>query len=159
MRFSIGKLMFLVAILGVNFFLLGKINSDPRDYGVEPVFGALILLGGLPMLDVLAVLTLIRVTGRHRFDDFLLGGCLALLLYLGLASMSSESILDGTIALMKKFVPHGNWTWARIVGRMTLAVLANLIPQVAVAAVFGRLIRGWRGQDDALTMPGPQPPG
>ena len=149
MRFSIGKLMSLVAICGVNFFLFGKIGSDPRGYGIALPFGELIFLGGLPMLDCLALLALIRAPGRPGLDDFLLGGCLALMLYLGAASMAAESIRDVTISLLDTIVPRGNRNLAWIVERVTVAVLINLLPQVGVAFLLGRAIRAFRGREAA----------
>ena len=158
MRFSIGKLMLLVAICGVNFFLLGKIGSPPETYGVDWKFGVLVLIGALPMLDVLGFLALIRTPGRRGLDGFLLGGGLALMLYLAVASLAPGPINDGSLALVNAIVPLGNRALPRLVGRLTLGVLLNLLPQIAVAYLLGRRIRAWRGRDDAPARPGPPPP-
>ena len=69
MRFSIGKMMLLIAVCALNIFLLSMIGRDPKEYGVNQWFGELILLGGLPMADVLAVVALLRRPGRRHADD------------------------------------------------------------------------------------------
>jgi hypothetical protein len=144
--------MFLVAICGVDVFLLNKIGSDPRTYGVEPCFGELILIGGLPMANVLAFRTLIRTPGRPSFDPFLLGGSLALMLYLGVASVACEAIRRGAIDLLELLAPLRNQSLARLAWRISMAVLINLAPQIVVAGIIGLAILAWQRRDvpDAL---------
>jgi hypothetical protein len=147
--------MFLVAICGVDVFLLNKIGSDPRTYGVEPCFGELILIGGLPMANVLAFLTLIRASGRPPFDPFLLGGGLSLMLYLGVASVACESIKRGAIDLLELLAPLRNQSLARLVWRISMAVLINLTPQIVVAGIIGLAIRAWQRRDASNVPPAP----
>ena len=154
MRFSIGKLMFLVAICGVDVFLLNKIGSDPRTYGVEPCFGELIFIGGLPMANLLAFRALIRASGRPPLDPFLLGGGLALMLYLGVASVACGSIRRGTIDLLGLLAPLGNRSLARLAWRISMAVLINLAPQIIVAGIIGVAIRARRRRDASDAPPG-----
>jgi hypothetical protein len=137
-RFSIGKLMLLVAVCGLNFFLLSMIGRDPLEYGVNRWFGVLILLGGLPMVDLLAVVALLKRPGRRSTDAFLLAGCLALGLYLGIAGMFPEAIRDGLITVMELLFPPGGGRLLTLIGRTTLLLLLNLGPQVAVAALLAR---------------------
>jgi hypothetical protein len=157
MRFSIGKLMFLVAICGFNFFLLSMIGRDPREYGVNQWFGELILLGGLPMVDVLAVVALLRRPGRRHVDGFLLGGCVALGLYLGIAAMFAGAIREGLIAALDAVFPSPVWGlyFLRNVGRIGLVLLLNLAPQLAVAALLARPIGRFLARDAA--RPGQEP--
>ena len=146
MRLSIGKMMFLVAVCGVNFFLLGKIGADPEDYGVDRWFGELILLGGLPMLDLLALLALSRPPGLPSLDARLLGGGLALMLYLAVASIAAGPIREGTLRLLNAIAPLGTRGWPDLVGRVGLAISSNVLPQMVIGSLFERLLvsRGWQ---------------
>src|SRR4051794_32175824 len=117
--------MLLVAVCGLNVFLLGMIGRNPREYGVAQYFGELILLGGLPLVDVLAIMTLSRRPGRRPTDVFLLGGCLALGLYLGLASIFAGVIVGTLLGIAQVLLPLGNASWPRGVGRIALGVLLS----------------------------------
>src|SRR4051812_4374500 len=105
LRFSIGKLMLLVAVCALNIFLLSMIGRDRKAYGVNPWFGELILIDGLPMVDVLAVVALSRRPGRRSTDDFLRAGCLTLGLFLGIAASFPVSIRDGLLAAVQVVIP------------------------------------------------------
>ena len=138
MQFSIGKLMLLVAVCGLNFFLLSMIDRHPKEYGVNQWFGELILLGGLPMVDVIAVLALLRRPGRRPTDGFLLAGCLALGLYLGIAAMFPWTIRSVLINVLDALVPPGGWSLPTIIGRIGLVLSLNLGSQIAAAALMAR---------------------
>jgi cytochrome bd-type quinol oxidase subunit 2 len=156
LQFSIGKLMLLVAVCGLNFFLLSMIGRDPKEYGVNQLFGELILLGGLPMVDVLAVVALVRRPGRRSVDGFLLAGCLALGLYLGIAAMFPEAIRDGLIAVLNAVIPLGPLSLFTMIGRITLVILLNLGPQLAVAALLARPMDRFLGRIAARADSDPQ---
>jgi hypothetical protein len=157
-RFSIGKMMFVVAICGFDFFLISKIGTHPDTYGVERYFGELIIIGGLPMLNLLAILFLVRQPGRRDLDSLLGGGLVALALYLGVASLAGRPITEATIGLLEVVAPLRNPSVLGLVVRLTVAVLMHLLPQLAVAALLARLIRQTRGGTLAPADPGPRPP-
>jgi hypothetical protein len=158
LRFSIGKLMLLVAACALNFFLLSMIGRDPKEYGVDQWFGELILLGGLPMVDVLAIVALLRRPGRRSIDRFLVSGCLALGLYLGVTAMFPEAIRDGLIAVLDAVIPPGGPSLFIPIGRITLVVLLNLGFQLAVAALLARPLDRFLGRVAPLADSDPPSP-
>jgi cytochrome bd-type quinol oxidase subunit 2 len=158
LQFSIGKLMLLVAVCGLNFFLLSMIDRDPKEYGVNQWFGELILLGGLPMVDVLAVVALVRRPGRRPIDGFLLAGCLALGLYLGITAMFPKEINHGLLAVLNAVIPLGTLSLLTIIGRITLVVFLNLGFQLAVAALLARKLGRFLDRIAARADSEPQSP-
>jgi hypothetical protein len=157
LRFSIGKLMVLVALCAVNFFLLRKVGSPPSQYGVPERFGELILLGGLPMFDLLGIAALARRPGQRGLDEFLLGGLAALILYLGFAAVAAGWIKDTVIGLLNVIAPLNQGSPAQVIWRVTAAMLCNVLPQVAVAFLLRRWLRASRRREAAQAAPGAPP--
>ena len=152
MQFSIGKLMFLVAISGVDCLLISKIGGPPSAYGVEKNFGELIVIGGLPMMNLLALLTLLRKPGRPGRDAFLVGGLVALGLYLAVASVAAEAISSVLLNLLEPIAPRGDTLFSARTGwRLICIELINILPQVALGALIGRAIRRRRDRDPDST--------
>src|SRR4051794_21151540 len=148
-------MMLLVAVCALNIFLLSMIGRDPRAYGVNQWFGELILLGGLPMVDVLAVVALSRRPGRRSTDDFLRAGCLTLGLFLGIAASFPVSIRDGLLAAVQVVIPLGRASLLVGIARITLGVALCLGAQVAGATYLTRRL----GRLAARADSGPQCPG
>ncbi|WP_435008361.1 hypothetical protein P12x_005590 [Tundrisphaera lichenicola] len=132
MRFSIGKLMILVAICAIGFSL--------RYWE----FGALVLLGGLPMLVVLAVAALFQAPGRTSIDRFLKAGGVTLVVYLGIAAVAAKPINTLLLTNVNQLIPLGNRSLPILVGRISLGVLLNLAPQLALAGLLAERLRGPR---------------
>ena len=155
MQFSIGKLMFLVAISGVDCLLISKIGGPTSAYGVEPSFGELIIIGGLPMMNLLALLTLLRKPGRSGRDAFLVGGLIALGLYLAIAWVAASSVRAAVLAVLHPIAPPGDCLFSARTGwRLICLELINVLPQVGLGALIGRAICRRRDRDSDI---GPTP--
>ena len=142
-RFRIAMGMVFVAIVALNF---GAIRAS---FGFEPYVAESLLLGALPMANVLAVGILI---GQRRPGSrpFLLGfeafGAMALTLYVALASFFPgavtlcleliEEILEKTIGRHPPFV------FIPIVCFVAVVMLG--LPQVVFALIGGSLSRRFR---------------
>ena len=149
-RFRIAWAMIFVAFAAVDFAVIRAVigSSSPK---LATEFGALLLLGALPMANVLAVSVLIarRRPGNQPFlMGFLTFGMIALIVYILLASVG----------------PHGNYVmpytgpWIDMVeisiGRdrpfvffpiaFTGLVLMLCLPQLAFALLGGFLSRRFR---------------
>jgi hypothetical protein len=158
LQFSIGKLMLLVAACALNVFLLSMIGRDPGEYGVDQWFGELIVMGGLPMVDVLTFVALSRQPDQRGVDNFLLAGCLALGLYLGAASRFGGAMHAASIAVANAVIPLGRPSLSIGIGRISLGVLLNLGSQLAVAALLARPLDRFLGRVAARADSDSQPP-
>jgi hypothetical protein len=118
----------------------------------------LILLGGLPMVDVLAIVGMLRRPGRRSTDGFLLRGCLALCLYLGIAAMFPEAIRDGLIGVVNRVIPLGRPNIITAFCRISLGVLMVLGFQIGVAALLAGPLDRLRRGIAARASSGPKPP-
>ena len=156
MRFSIGKLMVLVALCGLNFFLLSMIDGPANRYGVNQWFGELILLGGLPMLDLLVLVALATRRGHRGSEAFLVAGAISLGIYLGLAAFMPRGIRDATIGVVNLLLPLVRASWNIGLGRVALAVLLNLGPQLALAAILAPPIRRCSDRKRSQKVPAPE---
>ena len=158
MQFTIGKLMLLVAASGLNFFLLSMIGREPSAYGVDQWFGELILIGGLPMVDVLTIVALVKRPGRRPTDGFLLRVCLALGVYLGIAAMFPKAIRDSLIGVLNAAIPLGTPSLSTAIGRISLGVLLLLGCQIGVAAMMAGPLDRVLARMTARASSGPEQP-
>ncbi len=137
MRFSIGKLMALVAITAVN-VSLAKVGANPGAAGVEEHFIFLVLFA-LPLADGLAVASMFRAPGRRSLDGFLLAGLASLVAFLAIERLAPRAWHRAGIEVANALIPLGNAGLARGLGRLTIGLLFYSLPPLALAAIGGRL--------------------
>jgi hypothetical protein len=141
-RFSISSLMAVVLFVALDCMALNMLI-------VRPLFrvslSELILLGALPMANILAI-GLLRLwadrNGRGRTRPLLVGfevcGWVTLLVFVTCAVLATESFHDGVGSILRYCLKPENPTF--LIG----AVAILLIPQLALASIGGWLIRSYR---------------
>jgi hypothetical protein len=142
-RFSISGLMSVVLVVALDCMAINMLI-------VRPLFrvplSELILLGALPMANILAI-GLLQLwadrKGRCQTRPLLVGfeicGWVTLLVFLTCAVLATESFHDGVGDLLRSLsLRPGDPLF--LIG----AVAILLLPQLALASVGGRLIRSYR---------------
>jgi hypothetical protein len=141
-RFSISSLMSVVLVVALDCMAINMLI-------VRPLFrvplSELILLGALPMANILAI-GLLRLwadrKGRGQTRPLLVGfeicGWVTLLVFLTCAVLATESFHDGVGDLLRSCLSPENPLY------LILAVAILLIPQLALASFGGWLIRSYR---------------
>jgi hypothetical protein len=130
--------MALVAIAAVDCALILS------PFSGRPAAEGLLLLGSLPMLNLLALVALAALppvgTGRGLFAcGFLLAGAAAAAVTAWLVAAHPERVREAVVGVVRPFRPYGNPLY------LGSAAAVLLAPQVAAAAVGGRACAGLFG--------------
>ena len=152
-RFRIGWLMVLIAIVAINLgaMRLWCASAGPdAGEGFSRLTNQGLVLGGLPMANLLAVVFLV---GRRHFASrpFLLGfevfGAMALGLYVAVATLFTKELLFPYVhaVILPLGKPAGQpFSPAQLLLHMSYAAAMLGLPQLAVSLIGGFLCRSHR---------------
>jgi ethanolamine transporter EutH len=141
MRFSIGRLMMLVVLAAANFaafrFVISQ-SSPPAP------FYELLLLGALPMLDVLIVAHSCRKPGRRFLSGFIATGSVALATFVLIAAAFPVPLIQQAIEVINPIFGAGPFSIPMMLAHFLAWFGFYSIPQILIAAVAGWLYRTYR---------------
>ena len=152
-RFQIGWLMAIIAIVAINLgaIRLWSVSAGPAaGGGFSRLANQGLVLGGLPMANLLAVVLLV---GRRHFASrpFLLGfevfGAMALGLYVAVATLFTKELLFPYVhaVILPLGKPAGQpFSPAQLLLHMSYATAMLGLPQLAVSLIGGFLFRRFR---------------
>ena len=132
-RYSIAGLMVLVGLAAIDCMAIrGPLSG-------RPIIATLLLLGGLPMANLLAIGLLPLLLGdpgcrgaRPSVVGFEVVGWVTLLLYASLVSHRPEALREAVVVALGSVRIHGN------VAFLTAVMAALLLPQISLS-----LLGGW----------------
>ena len=159
MKFSIARLMILVAMSALDVWLIRVIVDSRHEGWLDPLQGEMILLGVMPVANLLLLGALCRGPGRRNLDEFLVAGLAVLAVSTALTAFHGRAIDLLLVEVVDQVLPSPNRDPFAILCRGSLALGMILGVQLLCVVAIWRLLgfaASGRSRGKSLDRPGPR---